>query len=78
MALFKAAILGVSRPARSATASSECGSIRLRVKMWVKMQSVLTHIISMSTWFAAPQIADKLSPVDSFSIFRHSLEKTNV
>jgi len=75
---FAAAILGTYRRASRVVTRGKCDSIALGLKVWVKPQSVLTHIISMSTWFAAPQTADKLSPVDSFSIFRHSLEKNNV
>ena len=75
---FAAAILNILRPMRRAVTLGKSGSTTLGVKMWVKTQSVLTHITSMSTWFAAPQITDKLSPVDTFSIFRHSMENNNV
>ena len=75
---FVAAILGTFRRARHVVSLGKCDSIRLGVKVWVKPQSILTHMSSMLTRSTTPQIAEKVSPVDSFSIFRHSLEKNNV
>ena len=75
---FVAAILGSFSRASHVVTLGKCDSIRLGVKVWVKPQSILTHKSSMLTRSTTPQIAEKVSPVDSFSIFRHSLEKNNV
>ena len=78
MTFFKAAILSASTSAKPQAVLGHGVTFPMGVKVWVKSQSTLTHIISMSTRTSTPQIADRVSPVDSFSIFRHSLEKTNV